>query len=342
MIKNRCGRAFALLFLFACAGSERPASAEGVSYKGKTVTIVVGSTAGGGYDLAARILARHFGDHLPGRPSIVVQNMPGGGSINAANYVYSIAPQDGTVVGAVQRPVPFSILFDQPGVRFDASKFQYLGSTTSEVGVTVAWHTAPQRTAADLFTKPMIVGGNGTATDTELFARALNRLIGTKFRIIGGYPGQTEIQLALERGEIQGVANWSWNDIPTMHPDWLRDKKIRLLLQLGLHKIPALRRVPLVDEFAKTPDMKKTIDLMMEMKAFGRPFLVGPRVPSAYVRALRVAFDATMSDPGYVADVRRSGGSLDPATGDEMQSMLGGVYSQPKELIAATRAAMAP
>jgi tripartite-type tricarboxylate transporter receptor subunit TctC len=333
------GRCAVALLLFACAGQ---AAAESVSYKGKTITIVVGSTAGGGYDLASRILARHLGDHLPGRPSIVVENMPGAGSITAANYLYSVAPQDGTVIAAVQRPAPFSILFDQPGVRFDARKFQYLGSTTSEIGVTVAWRTAPQKTTADLFREPMIVGGNGSATDTELFARALNRLIGTKFRIIGGYPGETEIELAMERGEVQGVANWSWNDIPTMHPDWLRDKKIRLLMQLGPYKLPALQNVPLADEFAKTPAIKKTIDIMMDMKLLGRPFLIGPRAPSANVAALRAAFDATMADPAYVADVRRSGGSLDPVSGAKMQDMLDALYSQPKELIASARAAMAP
>jgi tripartite-type tricarboxylate transporter receptor subunit TctC len=208
------------LCLAVCGVAPAWAAAPGSAfYAGKTVVIVVGSTPGGGYDLAARILARHLGDHIAGRPAVVVENMPGGGSITAANYVFSAAPQDGTVIAAVQRPIPFAPLFDQPGVRYDVRKFQYLGSTTSEIGVAVAWETAPQKTAADLFKTQMIVGGNGTATDTELFARALNRLIGTKFHIIGGYPGETEIELAMERGEIQGVANWSWNDIPSMHPD---------------------------------------------------------------------------------------------------------------------------
>jgi tripartite-type tricarboxylate transporter receptor subunit TctC len=312
------------------------------NFKGKTITLVVGSTPGGGYDLTARVLARHFADHLSGHPLIVIQNMPGGGSISAANYLYNVAPQDGTVIAEVQRPVPFSILFDQPGVRFDPSKFQYLGSTTSEIGVAVAWHTAPQKKPQDLFGAPMIVGGNGTATDTELFARAMNRLIGTKFNIVGGYPGQTEIALAMERGEVQGVANWSWNDIPAMHPDWLQGKKISILMQLGLHKVPELPDVPLIDEFAKTGNAKKTIDTMMEMKSLGRPFLIGPNVPGPYVNALRAAFDATMGDAEYRSDVKKSGGSLDPVPGAQMQEMLEQVYTQPRTIIDSARAAMAP
>jgi tripartite-type tricarboxylate transporter receptor subunit TctC len=219
---------------------------------------------------------------------------------------------------------------------------KYIGSTTSEIGVTVAWGTAPQKTAADLFKQEMIVGGNGTATDTELFARALNRLIGTKFRIIGGYPGETEIELAMERGELQGVANWSWNDIPTMHPDWLRDKKIRILMQLGLHKVKGLENVPLTQEFAHTPEEKKTLDLMMTMKSLGRPFILGPQVSKERVSELRTAFDQTMNDPAYIADIEKSGGSLDPTSGTKMQRLLEDIYSASPELIKRVRDAMAP
>lgn len=184
--------------------SAQPAGAQSVAqfYKGKTINIFVGSDVGGGYDLTARTVARHLGRHIPGQPSIVVQNRPGAGSIVASNYVYEIAPKDGTVIGAVQRPIPFQILFGDNGVRFDVRKMQWIGSTTSELGVVVAWHTAPQQTFADVFKTEMIVGGTGPATDPELLPRAMNSILGTKFKVVGGYKGQAQMVLAMQREEI--------------------------------------------------------------------------------------------------------------------------------------------
>ncbi len=266
-------------------------------YAGRNLTVIVGSTTGGGYDFNARTVGRHIARHIPGAPGVIVQNMPGAGSIVATNHVYNVAPQDGSVIGAVQRPIPFEPFFDEKGVRFDVRKINWLGSTTSEVGVVVAWHTAPQRTFDDVLEKEMIVGGNGPATDTELFARALNRELGAKFRIVAGYPGESQIILAMERGEIQGVANWSWNNIPAKHPDWLRDGKIKLLLQLGLRKHPALPDVPLILDLARDADQRKLFETMMQMKELGRPYFVAPGVPADRVAALRAAFSATMKDP---------------------------------------------
>jgi tripartite-type tricarboxylate transporter receptor subunit TctC len=267
--------------------------------------------------------------------------MPGAGSIVATNYVYNVAPQDGSVIGAVQRPIPFEPFFDEKGVRFDVRKIHWLGSTTSEVGVVVAWHTSPQRTFNDVLGMEMIVGGNGPATDTELFARALNRELGAKFRIVAGYPGEAQIILAMERGEIQGVANWSWNNIPAKHPDWLRDGKIRLLLQLGLRKHPALPDVPLIMDLAKDADQRKLFETMMEMKELGRPYFVAPGVPAERIAALRAAFTATMADPEFVNEMTKAGISIDPVSGQEMQKMLSETYALPPALIQRTRAALA-
>jgi tripartite-type tricarboxylate transporter receptor subunit TctC len=310
-------------------------------YAGRNLTIIVGSTTGGGYDFNARTVGRHIAKHIPGAPGVVVQNMPGAGSIVATNHIYNVAAQDGSVIGAVQRPIPFEPFFDEKGVRFDVRKIHWLGSTTSEVGVVVAWHTAPQRTFADVLEKEMIVGGNGPATDTELFARALNRELGAKFRIVAGYPGESQIILAMERGEIQGVANWSWNNIPAKHPDWLRDGKIRLLLQLGLRKHPALPDVPLILDLAKDADQRKLFETMMEMKELGRPYFVAPGVPAERVAALRAAFTATMSDPEFVGEMTKAGISIDPVSGADMQKMLSEAYALPPALIARTRAALA-
>ncbi|MFN3890832.1 MAG: Bug family tripartite tricarboxylate transporter substrate binding protein [Beijerinckiaceae bacterium] len=337
-------RAFALLAagIFAAYGSSANAQEEPAKfYAGRNVTIVVGSTTGGGYDFNARAVGRHIGKHIPGAPAIVVQNMPGAGSIVATNYVYNVAPQDGSVIGAVQRPIPFEPFFEEKGVRFDVRKIHWLGSTTSEVGVVVAWHTAPQRTFKDVLEREMIVGGNGPATDTELFARALNRELGAKFRIVAGYPGESQIILAMERGEIQGVANWSWNNIPAKHPDWLRDGKIRLLMQLGLRKHPALPDVPLILDFAKDADQRKLFETMMQMKELGRPYFVAPGVPADRVETLRSAFMKTMNDSEFVNEMKKAGISIDPVSGAEMQKTLAEAYALPQALIQRTRAALA-
>ena len=311
-------------------------------YKGKTVTILVGSDVGGGYDLTARTLAHYFARHVPGQPNIIVQNKPGASSIVATNYVYEIAPKDGTVIAAVQRPIPFQTLFGDAGVRFDVRRMQWLGSTTNELGVVVAWHTAPQRTVDDLFKSEMVVGGSGPATDPELFPRAMNRVLGTKFRIVSGYPGQAQIALAMEREEIQGSGNWSFSEIEKGHPDWIADKKIRILLQLGLIKSasPALRDVPLVMDITRNQAERHVFEILMGMKALGRPYVVAPGVPQDRTDALRAAFMATMNDPDFLDEARRVLGAIDPISGLDMQGIISNVYALPPEVIATARAAV--
>jgi len=321
-----------------------PAHAQSLAdfYRGKTVTIVVGADAGGGYDLTARTLAHHLGRHIPGEPGVIVQDKPGASSVIAANYVYEIAPKDGTVIGAVQRPIPFQILFDNPGVRFDVRKMQWLGSTTSELGVVVVWHSAPQQSAEDLFRMETVVGGDGPGVDTELFPRAMNRVLGTRFRVVSGYPGQAQIVLAMQRGEVQGTGNWSFSDIEKGHPDWIRDKQIRMLLQLGLTKgkSPDLTGVPLVMDIAKSESERQVLSVLMGMKALGRPFFVAPEVPADRIAALRDAFMATMRDGEFLAEARRTLGPLDPVAGADMQRMVANVSTLPGEVITKAREAV--
>jgi tripartite-type tricarboxylate transporter receptor subunit TctC len=311
-------------------------------YRGKTVTVLVGSDVGGGYDLTARTLAHYLGRHIPGRPSIIVQNKPGASSIVATNYVYEISPKDGTVIGAVQRPIPFQTLFGDAGVRFDVRRMQWLGSTTNELGVVVAWHTAPQRSPDDLFKTEMLIGGNGPATDTELFPRAMNHVLGTRFRIVSGYPGQAQIALAMEREEVQGTGNWSFSDIEKGHSDWIADKKIRILLQLGLARSasPALRDVPLVMDIARTPAQRHVFEILMGMKALGRPYFVAPGVPADRTDALRTAFMATLKDPDFLDEAKRTLGPIDPIAGADMQDIIAKVYALPPEVIAQAREAV--
>jgi hypothetical protein len=311
-------------------------------YQGRTVTILVGSDVGGGYDLTARTLAHYLARHVPGHPNIIVQNKPGASSIVAANYVYEIAPKDGTVIAAVQRPIPFQTLFGDAGVRFDVRKMQWLGSSTNELGVVVAWHTAPQQTFDDLFKSEMVVGGTGPATDPELFPRAMNHVLGTRFRIVSGYPGQAQIALAMEREEIQGSGNWSFSDIEKGHPDWIANKKIRILLQLGLagSPSPVLRDVPLVLDVARSPAERHVFEILMGMKALGRPYFVAPGVPKDRTDALREGFMATMNDPDFLDEAKRVLGPIDPISGADMQGIIANVYALPPEVIATARAAV--
>jgi tripartite-type tricarboxylate transporter receptor subunit TctC len=319
----------------------RAAQAQSVAefYRGKTITMVIGSDVGGGYDLTARTLVRHLWRHIPGRPAIIVQNKPGAGSIVAANYVYEIAPKDGSVIGGVQRPVPFQILFGDSGVRFDVRKMQWIGSTTNELGVVVAWHEAPQKTVDDLFKPEMIVGGTGPATDPELLPRAMNNVLGTKFKIVSGYKGQAQVLLAMQRGEVHGSGNWSFSDIEKTYPDWITEKKVRFLLQLGLTKNqhPALRDVPLVMDIGRNDEQRAIFRILMGMKATGRPYFLAPDVPKDRTDAIRHAFMETMRDPEFLAEAAKTLGRIDPLSGIEMQAMIANVYALPPEIIAKAR-----
>jgi tripartite-type tricarboxylate transporter receptor subunit TctC len=311
-------------------------------YRGKTITIVSGSDTGGGYDLNARVLARYLGRHIPGNPNIIVQNKPGAASVIAANYVYEVAPKDGTVIAGVQRPIPFPALFVGDRAHYDVQKIQWLGSTMHELGLIVAWHTAPQRSIADVMKMPMVVGGDGAAADTEIFPRVLNHIFGTQFKIVSGYRGQAQIVLAMERGEVQGTGNWSWSDIQKGHPDWVRDKKIKLLLQIDLKKTADLPGVPLIIDLARNAEERQVLEMLVSMKALGRPYFVPPGVPQDRTDALRAAFMQTMKDPDFLADANKSLGTIDPVSGAEMQSIVSRVYSLPADVVAKARDAAKP
>jgi tripartite-type tricarboxylate transporter receptor subunit TctC len=332
-----------LLSLLLVAGASLvPAYAQSVAdfYKGKTITILVGSDVGGGYDLHARTLARFFGKHMPGQPNVIVQNKPGASSLMAANYAYEVAPKDGTVIAAVQRPVPYQPLFGDPGARFDVRKMQWLGSTTTELGVVVAWHTARQHTVDDLFKQEMVVAGTGPATDPELFARALNNTVGTKFRIVSGYRSQSQMALAMERGEVEGTANWSWSDIVNFHPDWLREKKIRILLQIGLKKSPDLPDVPLIMDLARTDEQRQVFEILAGMKVVGRPYFVVPGVPDDRREALRKAFMETVQDPEYLDEAKRMFGGVDPVSGADIQKLVEHLSALPQSAVDKAREAL--
>src|SRR3954447_21840023 len=270
-------------------------------YKGKTVRIVVGVGVGSGYDINARALARYIGKHLPGNPTVIVQNQPGAGSLTMTNTVYGAGPFDGTVIGASFNGLPTTPLLQPAGVHFEATKLNWIGSTNRESQAMYVWHTAPQQTLDDLYSKEMIVGAQApgsTQYDYPVLARAL---FGMKFKVITGYESTPKIHLAMERGEVHGTwANWS--TLKAIANDWLTEKKIRILAQWDLKKHPEMADVPMFFDVAKTEADKQALNLALARLEFGRPFYMPPGVPAERVEAVRRAFDATMKDKEFLAD----------------------------------------
>jgi tripartite-type tricarboxylate transporter receptor subunit TctC len=342
MLHRTATRLVAAIVLATAAQAAAPAHAQSVAdfYSGNRIVMIVAAPAGGGYDQNARTLGRYLGHHIPGAPTIVVQNMPGADGIIAANNVYNVAPQDGTVIGVGTRTTAFAPLFGLAGARYDVSRIAWLGSSASETGVAVAWHTAPVKTAADLFKTELVIGAGSTGGDFYVFPYVLNHLLGTKFKIVGGYSGLASIGLAMERGEIQGVGNYTWTTLKFQHPDWISEKTVALLLQFGLARHADLPDVPLAMDFAKTDEQRQLLAIFMRMKTFGFPFFVGPNVPADRVTTLRAAFEATMRDPDFVAETRRQKREVSPSSGETMQAALSETYALPAALLAKARALM--
>jgi tripartite-type tricarboxylate transporter receptor subunit TctC len=323
----------ALLFTALLVGTVTGARAQEPFFAGKRITIVVGSEAGGGYDTHARVMSRHLGRFLAGHPNIIVQNMPGAGSIVATNYLANVAPKDGTYLGLVQRTMLTAKLARLDGVQFDPLQINWIGNLTTEVGMVVSWHTSPVKTAADLFTTELIIGGAGVAADTEASPRLLNAVLGTKFKIVSGYRGNTNILLALESGEIGGIGDWAWPNIKTRRPDYLRDKKINLLMQLGLEKLAdAPADVPLVMDFAKTDEDRKVLQLYFAQKQVARPVMAPPGVPAEQLKELRSAFNAMVQDSEAAADAIRSGVEMSATSAEDVGKVMALIAATPPQI----------
>ena len=319
----------ACLFAAALSATVTCAQAQTGYFSGKRITVIVGSESGGGYDTHARVMSRHLGRFLAGQPPIIVQNMPGAGSIVATNYLANVAPKDGTYLGLIQRTMLTAKLARLDGVQFDPLLISWIGNLTTETGMVVSWHSHPVQTAADLFTTELIVGGAGVAADTESTPRLLNAIIGTKFKVVSGYRGNTNILLALENGEIGGVGDWAWPNIKTRRPDFLRDKKITLLMQLGFEKLDdAPADIPLVMDFAKTEDDRKVLQLYFAQKQVARPVIAPPGVPAAQLIELRSAFNAMVRDKDAIDDSVRSGVEISATSAEDVGKVM--------DLIAAT------
>ncbi len=308
-------------------------------YAGKQITFVVGAGVGGGYDLQARVTARHLGKHIPGHPAIVVQNMPS--RIAAANHMFATAPQDGTTIALLQRGILLSKLIYPDATRFDIAKFQWLGSLNSEVAVTLAWHTMPHRTAKDLMEKELIVGGI-TGVDPETTPKLYNSLIGTKFKVVTGYNSTGQIALAMERGEVQGIGDWSWSSLKAVRPNWLKDKLVTVLLQGALKKDPEIGDVPNALDLVKNESDRKVLALHFTQKTAARPLIAPPGVPAARIAILRHAFEAMAKDKEFRADAEKAKLEIDFVPGEEVDQVVKLIVATPPDVAARYTSAFAP
>ncbi|MGZ3283648.1 MAG: Bug family tripartite tricarboxylate transporter substrate binding protein [Xanthobacteraceae bacterium] len=325
--------------LLSTPGGESRAQTPADFFKGRTVDLYIGYSVGGGYDVYARMVARHMGRHIPGNPTIVPKNMEGAGSIRLANWLYNVAPRDGTAFGTVSRGAPFDPLLGAPAAQFDAREFTWIGSANNEVSVCVAWHTTGIARFEDLLNKELVVGGSSTASDTDQFAKLLNALFGTKLRLATGYPGGNEINLAIERGEVGGRCGWSWSSVVATHKHWLEQNRIAVLIQTALTKHADLPDVPLIADLARTEQQRQIVQLIFARQVMGRPFMAPPGVPPERALVLREAFMRTMKDPHFLADADKAKLEITPVSGADIEKLVKEVYGTSKET-AAEAAAM--
>ncbi|HEY1980622.1 MAG TPA: hypothetical protein VGH13_11095 [Xanthobacteraceae bacterium] len=303
-------------------------------YKGRDLDLYVGYSPGGAYDLYARMIGRHMGAHLPGQPTLVPKNLEGAGSLRLANYLYRVAPKDGSAFGTIGRGIAFDPLLIGQGDAFDAQKFGWIGSANNEVSVCVALKSSGITRFEDLFTKELTVGGTGTSADTDQFPRVLNGVLGTHFKIVEGYPGGNDVVLAMERGEVQGRCGWSWSSVKSTHKSWIDENKMVVLVQLSLSKHPELPDVPLVSDFAKTDEQRQILKMIFARQVMGRPYLAPPNVPADRLATLRQAFMDTMTDKDFVADADKAGIEINPVSGADVEKLVKEVYATSPAIIA--------
>jgi len=314
-------------------GSAAWAQAPAEFYKGRTVELYIGYSVGGGYDVYARLLARHMGRQIPGDPVIAPKNMPGAGSLTLANWLYAAAPRDGSVFGTIGRGIAFDPLLGTQGTKFTATAFGWLGSANDEVSVCAAWGKSGITKFEDLYARPVFIGGTGAGADTDLFPKAMNSILGTKMKLVTGYPGGNDITLAMQRGEVEARCGWSWSSIKSGHAQWVNDGTIRLLVQLSLAKHPDLPEVPLIMDLVKTPEQRAILRLVFARQVMGRPFLAPPGLPPARLALLRRAFMATIKDAAFLAEAEKIKLEITPVGGEAVQQLVAEMYATPPDIV---------
>jgi tripartite-type tricarboxylate transporter receptor subunit TctC len=310
-------------------------------YKGRQITMIVYSPAGSAYDIYARVLIRHMGKHIPGNPTFIVQYVVGAGGLKAIETLYRIAPKDGSVMGTVGRGLPFEPFLGRNELKYDPLKLTWIGSMNREATLAMSWHTSKVKTYEDLTKMELLVPGTGAGADSEIIPLAFNSLAGTKFKIISGYRNTTEAALAMERGELEGLAYWSWSAVKSIHPDWVPEKKVNLLFHTGTAVVADIPDVRLIRNLVKNPMDKQALEFILAREILGRPFLAPPDLPADRAAAIRNAFAATMKDPEVLKEAAKAKLDVDLVTGAEVDKVLKDASTAPASVIERVKQSLA-
>ena len=309
-------------------------------FAGKRINVVIGYSGGAGYDQYARVLARYMGEHIPGKPTLIPQNMPGAGSRKAANWLYNVAPKDGTTLATLGQNTATDQALKADGVQFDVRQFNWIGNMVVVNNVLSTWAASGIKTIEDATKTPSSIGGTGAASPSVIYPQVANNLLGTKFKIIAGYPGGGDVNLAMERGDVDGRGSNSWASYKSTKGDWLRDNKVNILFQVGPKREDDLPDVPLLTDLAKTPEQKKVFEVLSADVSVGRPILTTPGVPQDRVAALRKAFDDTFKDKAFLAEAEKQKMDISPMSGAELQKIVAATVEMPDSIIAMVKAAI--
>lgn len=310
-------------------------------YRGRTLTVLISYSVGGGYDLYARLLAHYLGRHIPGNPNVVPQNMPGAGGLRAANYLFSAAPKDGSMIGTFSRSIPTMPLVTPQDAHFDGRKFSWIGSMSSDTSLCLTGVKSKVKTFNDMLTMPVVMGGQFAAADSDIYAHLYKNIFGAKIKLVSGYPGTNDITLAMERGEVDGICGLSWGTLKVAHPDWMKNKSVNLLVQAALKKDPELPDVPLALDLIDDPQKKQILYITFAPQQIGRPFAAPPSIPADRHAALSKAFDDTMKDPALLAEAAKEKMDIAPMTGGEVGELVDKLYAIPPDVIAKASKAIA-
>ena len=323
------------LTIAALAPTRSARAAEEIAdfYRGKTINVIVGFGAGGGYDIYARLLAHYLGNHIAGQPNVVVQNMEGAGSVRAANYVYSVAPKDGTVIAAVNQNMPMYQMLGGAGAQFNAAEINWLGSMAYSNGTLYTWYGSGIRTLDDAKAREVPLGGVGTTSDSYIYPTLINGLLGTRFKVINGYAGTKEIHLALERGEVMGRGGNTWASVTSSNQDWIDQKKINFLVQIGFKSEPEIPQVPLLIDLVKSQQDKQIVTVVTLPTALGYTNWLAPEVPAGRMKLLRAAYDATLRDKAFLDEAAKHAMMIRPQTGAEIEALIRQAAVVPKPVL---------
>jgi tripartite-type tricarboxylate transporter receptor subunit TctC len=332
----------ALAALLVISGTSASADEVADFYRGKTIRLIIGYGAGGGYDVYGKFFARYLGEHIPGKPTVIAQNMPGAGSRSAANWLYKVAPKDGTVLAVLGQATPADQALGQPGVQFDVRQFNWIGNMVAVNNIMITWHESGVRTIEEAKKRPLAIGATGASSPSVLYPTVSNNLFGTQFKIVSGYPGGGDIMIAMERREVDGRGSDSWASLKSNNPAWIKEKKVNILFQVGTHREADLPEAPLLTELAQGDEQKQILEVISGDVAVGRPILTAPEVPAARVEALRKAFMDTVRDPAFQEAAKKANMYFNPIDGKELQQIVTRIVSPSPQVIERVKEVIRP